>query len=132
MENKKYKDYNKIVEAMNNNYNSTYKNFNQKTLENSKEINKNENKEEMQNQSNLQLKNLISTFSNNNANIQNLIPLLNGNMNTSELLKNLSGSKNEMLMNLLMNMNKPNNAQNNKTTTEDFSNYKSIDEYDIF
>lgn len=136
MEKFDYYNNNKIVETMSDNYNSTYKNYNQNTQkdeEKNNEIQKEENPQENSN-----LKNLINSFSNQNGGLSSLLPLLNGNinlsnLNTNELLKNMGGNKNEMLMKLLMNMNNNSSQVTNlsKNQTNDFTTFQNIEDYDI-
>lgn len=120
MENIYNKKYNPIVETMNNNYLSKFENYkvdSQQTSPSNQEENKVTSE---QNQPTNQ--NPLMTLLNN--------PMLN-NGNYNDIIKNFSGNKNEMLMNLISTMNKNKTPQNAKSTTLDFSNLTSIDDYDF-
>lgn len=120
MENIYNKKYNPIVETMNNNYLSKFENYkgdSQQTSPSNQEENKVTSE---QNQPTNQ--NPLMTLLNN--------PMLN-NGNYNDIIKNFSGNKNEMLMNLISTMNKSKTPQNAKSTTLDFSNLTSIDDYDF-
>ncbi len=113
------KQYNPIVETMNNNYLSQFSNSanpNQNAVAENGD-NKDLPQNETQNQN--PLINLLSNPS-----------LLSGG-NYGDILKNFAGNKNEMLMSLINTMNKSKTTPNNKSTTVDFSNLKSIDDYDF-
>lgn len=140
---------NPIVENMNNNYVNTFQNFNTRENSSNSFSNKNENQKDTNNKetqnnnqnndnskSNVEqtnnLANLLAGL--NNPNLKNLLPLLNGGGNYMDLIKNMSGNninKNELIMNLLTNMNKNNTATIQSKNQQDFSSYKSIEDYDI-